>query len=408
MVSDRILATSLKIGSSAPVTLDRYVALGVGATALLPLPGISVFTGSALAFLIMFPVLAPIVRQTPGLKVFAILGMLVIIGASLANFVAGGSAGTVPSWDWLARPVSLLLSVAALAWSTQHLGLRNSILIAIPAPLVFDWIARSSQGNDWKYSLSLWVTVGALVAIHKWSFAWRLPVLTVLIIVSALNGTRGIIAMLVIAATVELLARGGRTRTRKTAMAVVGSGLAAIAAFQLAIVGALGSSIQQTMLMQTEYGPLSILRAARPESGGNLSLVFQDPWRFVISDSVTAEQAAIIRNSFSQVSRDPNSLYVSQNVLHGAELHSIAADLWLHLGLFGLIAGFAAVVLFVVAAFRSVWIPSNLTFVGLFVSLRAIWDLMFSPASDLRFWPLYILLALYIIFEKGALGERSH
>ncbi|WP_159101468.1 hypothetical protein [Paenarthrobacter aurescens] len=191
-------------------------------------------------------------------------------------------------------------------------------------------------------------------------------------------------------------------------MAVVGSGLAAIAAFQLAIVGALGSSIQQTMLMQTEYGPLSILRAARPESGGNLSLVFQDPWRFVISDSVTAEQAAIIRNSFSQVSRDPNSLYVSQNVLHGAELHSIAADLWLHLGLFGLIAGFAAVVLFVVAAFRSVWIPSNLTFVGLFVSLRAIWDLMFSPASDLRFWPLYILLALYIIFEKGALGERSH
>ncbi len=404
-LSDRVAGSSLNADKSPSKILARYVAVAVAGITLLPLPGISVLTGSALVWLLMFPVMIFVLRRARVFRIVALLAGFILVGAPLGNFLAGGSAGTVPSWDWLIRPIGLLLSVVALEWSAQYVGLRNAVLLAIPAPMIFDWISRSSQGNDWKYALSVWVTVGAIIAVYRKSYAWKLPVLVFLVLVSALNGTRGIIAMLAIAVAVDLLARGGRTRSHRTALAIIGSVTAATAAFQLAITGVFGASIKQTMLAQTEFGPLSILRSARPESGGNLSLVFQDPLRFVISESVSAEQAATIRDSFAQVSRDPNSNYVVQNVLRGAELHSLAADLWFHLGIVGLLIAIAAAWLFVSTAIRGIWMPTNLTLLGTFISLRVIWDLMFSPASDLRFWPLYLLLAFYVFSERKITNE---
>ncbi|MDR7162613.1 hypothetical protein J2X12_000614 [Pseudarthrobacter oxydans] len=283
----------------------------------------------------------------------------------------------------------------------------SAVILAIPAPLLFDVITRASQGNTWKYAASVWVSLGLLVLVHRMNVAMKVLAVGTIVIMSVLNDTRGIIAMAATGVLVEILSRTGRTRVYRIAASLIGASVLAVASYQLAIAGALGSGIQRTMILQTQEGPMSLLRTARPESGGNFALVLSDPFRFIIDDRVTADQAAVIQNSFSQVGRDPNSLYVQSGVLKSAELHSVTADLWLHLGFAGLLLSVIFGLFFAYLGFRALSSHRMLAGAVTFVSLRGVWDLLFSPVSDLRFWPLYFLVGLAFLASERKLRAST-
>lgn len=405
----RVMASSgMRAEVSSKSAISRSVAVLASVLALVPLPGTAVFTGSVISFLLLLPVFLVYVRARRALLLLIALSMIVVVVSPLSALVAGATAEAMPQWDWTLRPLSLACSTIVIHWCAQRIGILGAVLFAIPAPMLFDWITRSGQGNDWKYAVSIWVTVGVLVAVHRRGLAWKLPAVAAIVVVSAMNDTRGIIAMVAAGAVVELVARTGGAKLYRFSASIVGTVVVSISAFQLAVAGALGSNIQNTMLMQTERGPLSLLRAARPESGGNIALVASEPFRFVIGDAVTADQAAIIRNSFAQVDRDPNSLYVNRGILQGAELHSIAADLWLHLGFIGLALAVAFGAFFLALGIKALRSRSQLTVVIVFISLRGLWDLLFSPVSDTRCWPLYLALGLYFFAqEKVSYGNSS-
>ncbi|MEW9872759.1 hypothetical protein [Arthrobacter sp. HS15c] len=387
---------------------DKAIAVVVSVTALVPLPGVNIFTGSILAACLLFPVLIAFLRYERRLLKFVWLAMAVVVMSPLSAALAGASEAGMPQWEWVTRPLSLAISVIVIYWSSQTIGVTLSVILAIPGPMLFDLVTRSSQGNNWKYAASVWVTVGLLVLVHKLGLVWKMAAVFAIVILSALNDTRGIIIMVAAGALVELLSRTGKARMYRVVTSSIATLLLVWSIFQLALAGVLGSNIQHTMIMQTQRGPMALLRTARPESGGNISLVFSDPLRFIISDSVTAEQAAIVRNSFAQVDRDPNSLYVDRGILHGAELHSVAADLWLHLGTVGLLLAVLFFGFFLLLGFQGLRSNLPLTTVVVFIALRGMWDLLFSPVSDTRFWPLFMVLGLvFMSLEKGSNAKTS-
>lgn len=389
---------------SATASLTRGVAAVASIVSLIPLPSVQHLTGAMIVLLLLLPILVSFSRSQRWLLAFVGGAALVAILAPLCALLAGATAGGVPEWEWLARPVGLAVSTLVLVWSASQIGVAATVVLAIPAPMIFDLVSRSGQGNDWKYAISVWVTIGTLVAVHRLPVAWKLSAVGIIIAVSALNDTRGVIAMVGVGAAVEFLNKTGRTRFYKITSSVVGSIALAIATFQLAVVGAFGAKIQNTMLTQTQTGPMSLLRVARPESGGNVALISSDPFRLIISDVVTSDQAAIIRDSFTQVNRDPNSLYVNGNVLNSAEMHSIATDMWLHMGFLGLLFAVLCAVFFVFLALKAFQTRSTLTTVAVFVSFRGIWDLMFSPMSDIRAWPLYLAVGLIYTLQREAIN----
>lgn len=395
-----VLESGKQAGTSSTSSIARTVAGVASVTSLAPLPGTAVFTGAAISGLLLLPLFLVYVRDRRALLFFLVASMAVVVVTPLTALAAGATGDAMPQLDWTLRPLSLVCSIIVIYWCAQRIGITGAVLLAIPAPMIFDLITRSGQGNDWKYAISVWVTVGLLVAVHRRSLAWKIPVVLGIVVVSAMNDTRGIIAMVAAGAVVDLVARTGGAKAYRICTSIVGSIVVSVSAFQLAVVGAFGSNIQNTMLMQTERGPLSLLRAARPESGGNVALIASEPFRFVIDDAVTADQAAIIRNSFSQVDRDPNSIYVTRGVLEGAELHSVAADLWMHLGFIGLVLALVFGAYFVILGIRALRSQSRLAGVIVFISLRGVWDLLFSPVSDMRFWPLYVVLGLYFIAQE--------
>ena len=406
---DGVSLASLRLDSvRGPVTSwERVAAVAVSLTALLPLPKVDVFTGAVVSAALLLPLMVPLFAKDKNLQRLAVSTLLLgLLAAGTAALVADSGDG-IPTWQWAFRPFALMVSVVVLYWSSTKIGISSSVILAIPVPLIFDVITRYGQGNIWKYAASVWVTVGLLVLVHRRGVWWKCAAVALLVVLSAMNDTRGIIAMAAAGLVVEVLSKTATRKLYRLAVSVVGAAILAVGSFQLAVTGALGAGIQRTMVQQTQEGAMSLLRFARPESEGNLAMVLADPLRFLVDDKVSASQAAIIQNSFAEVGRDPGSQYVERGVLYGAELHSVLADFWLHIGFFGIVIAAIFASFFVSIGIKALFSRSPLVGVVIFISLRAIWDLMFSPASDLRFWPLYVLIGLVFFVSERRAGVRS-
>ncbi|MDD9153904.1 hypothetical protein PUY80_15140 [Plantibacter flavus] len=288
-------------------------------------------------------------------------------------------------------PVALWLSLAILAWCAEQLGARTTLLLCLPVPAVFDLISRGGLGNIWKYAIAVWVVVGVLTYIDGKSRLTVLLGVIAIVVVSAAFDTRNVIVMVMLSAAVGVVSTLRGSRSRRFVIGALAGCVILIAALQLAISGALGAGIQVTTTQQMSAGPISLLRDARPESAGNLSLIAENPLRVPDSSGVSSREAAVIRSSFSGVDRDPFSQYVTVNVISRAEFHSVTVDAWFHMGLAGVIFSIALAALAIWMLAGLIRRPYPLAVLASFGALRILWDLLFSPVSDTRFWPVYLL-----------------
>lgn len=372
--------------------LVRFVAIIAAVIALLPIPGGGQLSASAALCAALAPVIYRTVRRSTLLSAGFWISAMCLLVPPIQRSLSGSFPLNPPGvFDTATLPIALWLSLAILAWCAEQLGARTTLLLCLPVPAVFDLVSRGGLGNVWKYAIAVWVVAGVLTYIDGKRRVTFLLGVVAIVAVSAAFDTRNVIVMVMLSAAVGLVStlRGSRSR-RFVIGALVGCAIL-IAALQLAISGALGAGIQITTKQQMSSGPISLLRDARPESAGNLSLIAENPLRVPDSSGVSSREAAVIRSSFSGVDRDPFSQYVTVNVISRAEFHSVAVDAWFHMGLAGVISSIALASLAIWMLASLVRNPYPLAVLASFGALRILWDLLFSPVSDTRFWPIYLL-----------------
>jgi hypothetical protein len=369
---------------------ERFLAGALAATALVPLPGLPSVTAALAAFVLFWPILRFSRFSETSKRIFAACAAVAISSGSLALCFGRYP----PSLQALMTLAFLSTSAAVLFWCAEVLGARATLVLAPLMPALFDLATRPVAGNPWKYALSVWAVLAAFAWVSDRKLPQRLVVYAILVAISATYDTRNIIALIGFAAVYEISSSAATRRWQVATWSLLGVIASTLVGVQLVLAGALGTNIEQTTRAQMREGPLSILSYARPEFTGNFSIVTSDPWRVDLDPRLSSQYASVIRQSFSDVDKDPNSMYVRQNVIAQRELHSVGADLWFELGIAGLllsVAIFAFAVRTVVKVFKSPIALGGLGALALFACFRIMWDLFFSPLSDTRFWPAYIV-----------------
>lgn len=278
------------------------------------------------------------------------------------------------------------------------------MVLAAGPLIIVDFLQRGYQGNFWKYAVGITVTLLSLYLLKDSSKVIWFSVFVALCAVSVMFDTRSIFLLLVLALAVSLfLQRFARTNTIwKNLVAIGFSGTTYLLFFNLAINGWFGETLMRLTLEQSGGNQLGLLFGARPEVQGNINLIASDPIRMIPGEPLSSDQISMIRNSFSFSNRDPFSVYVNNNILGFEEFHSVFTNLWFHLGVAGVVYG----LLLVLIAIRIAMVANRVKFeqplmnfdlesvLLTYLVLRIVWDLAFSPLSDMRAWPLFALAFL--------------
>lgn len=384
---------------------------------LIPLPLSKFFTGSLLSLAIL-SFIGKEFRSDLPIKLARRFVWVSIIASGLALFLAyfqGGSSqeAHLAEYEVLLFPISLAISIFALVKVSRAIGASMTISLAAGPLIIVDLIQRGYQGNLWKYVIGITVTFLALYLLKGHSRAIWYSVFLSLCVVSIVFDTRSLFLLLTLAFVISLfLQRLAGTNTIWKNLVTIGfAGSTYILFFNLALEGWLGEAVKRLTLEQSGGNPFILLFGARPEVQGNINLIASNPFRLIPGESLNSDQVSIIRSSFSFSNRDPYSTYVT-NILGFEEFHSVLTNLWFHLGFVGVLYGlFIAVIALRSAIIANKDNGSDLA-LGLsaekilltYLALRVLWDLAFSPMSDMRTWPIYALAFLPLV-EKVRHGK---
>ena len=407
----------MRHAGSAISTLAQWATALAAALSLVPLPGTRFFTGSLFSTLILFFVASQASHTKSKLAGnILLLGTLASLSALVLVFLGNLFSGQdyPPNLETAFVAMAVALSAHSLIKCSLIIGARlTAILAAIPL-IAFDYIQRSGQGNFWKYAIGISVSFLILFLLQdaRKSF-WMVAAFSV-VCVSLFYETRSIAALLLLASAIEFSGRKLLAVKPAVRVAIAFSSLsiAYLTFYNLLISGTFGSSLAAGTISQSQGNPLQLVTGARPEAQGNANVIMLDLFRLTPGQSLTFDQAALIRNSFSLSNRDTNSEYVNY-LFQANEFHSVFTDLWFHLGLPGVFLGILLIV-YLSRRFFDVTKTSSLSsgnsfslrnIVILYVILRVFSDLAFSPLSDTRVWPLYFLA--FLPFVPRGVHDKS-
>ncbi|MTB88001.1 hypothetical protein H9L21_03295 [Aeromicrobium senzhongii] len=378
---------------SSSVALDaelvQFLAMAlVLATALrLPLP-----LGVPLGFLVgvpLLPITATAMRRYRFVPLFVGMCAVAAVSGVLLTMQFSPEAG----WDAsilfanTVRVLSLAVGVVSLLWARTVVGLRTVVLVFGLGALANVAILGANPANVWKFSLSVPVILLALSG--PWVFGNRnreFVVLIALTVVSALNDSRSAAAMLLIAAAIVLI-QGGRAGTAGTArlrFVVVPVQLVVIAvagyfAVQAAILeGALGEAARDRTVAQTTTAGSALL-GGRPEIGATAALVDANPFGLGAGTLVSYDNLLLAKEGMRKIGYDPNNNYVEVYLFGNTyEVHSVLGNLWIQFGIAGLVTA-ALVGLILIHGLVVVSSERIARGVVVYLALRSLWDLPFSP-----------------------------
>jgi hypothetical protein len=310
-----------------------------------------------------------------------------------------------------ARVVLLATGVLALLWARSILGSRLVVLLyglGILANVVVGFTPVNGD-NPWKFSFSLpaAILLLSLKHVHGRLLA-EFAVLLALTAMSALNDSRSLAAMLVIAAAIRFAVRPSRagSESRSSVRLAVGIALIGIGGFyfvQAAIAeGVLGEAAQERTAQQEELGG-NVLTGGRPEAGAAVALVTHNPLGYGAGAVPSPADVLVAKEGMSAIGYEPNNGYVERYMFgDGFEVHSLAGDLWIRYGIVGLALAFVCVVLVghgMVDALRR----GAASGVMLFLAVRTMWDFAFSPYATVM---TTLVLALAICLPPASEGGR--
>jgi O-antigen ligase len=311
--------------------------------------------------------------------------------------------------EYLALPTSLAITIYVLLRAVKMLGVSISFVLASTPLIIIDYLQRGYQGNFWKYAVGVTLTFVILYLLKDASTALWFSFFSVICVVAIIFDTRSLFLLLIAALAITLvqqrLGRGNNALKILVTSAV--GGIAYLGFFNLAIGGNFGNGLKSLTLEQSAGDPVQLVFGARPEFFGNVVLALNDPFRLFPGQSLSADEISIVRSSFALSNRDPNSKYVD-SILGFAEFHSVLIDFWFHLGLPGVVFVFLILggsIWLLTKTFREFKLFDKKTayaenIVVAYACLRIFWDIVFSPISDARVWPLYFVAMILILDRR--------
>ena len=326
------------------------------------------------------------------------------------NWFAAGAVVCVISGLWLAAFSSQSHDVVAstlLGALALFLGFVFTVMVLLWARRIFPgWVlglvyglgmlssistGGLAAGNFWKYALATPLTViGLSLAagiLARSKVAGRMADLLMLAAFAAmalLNDSRSMFGTLLIVAALvgwQVLPRGRSVRNSMV-RSFAALGLVIVALYNvgtsMALEGMLGEAAAERSAMQLQMSG-SLLLGGRPELMATLSLMANQPMGYGLGVTPQLSDIMVAKEGMASIGYNPDNGYVERFMFgHQFELHSTAADLWVTMGIPGLVfalalgAGCVLWILHAVAARQA-------SALVLFLAVYSLWNLMFSP-----------------------------
>lgn len=322
--------------------------------------------------------------------VFLLIAAGLVTNAALSAWMAGSRVfSRVAFFESEFLLVALALGVGWILWARRLLpDWGIGVLFGLGLLLSVNPGSQLFPVSPWKFGFALPVTILVLALAMRARSRWvEIAALMALAGVSAFSSARSGAATLVLVLVVVVWQSMKRPTTSRgaalrTVLLVGALAVGTYFALQAAILdGAMGDEARERTLMQLDTSG-TLIAGGRPELGATAALMGAQPAGFGGGTIPSMQDLQIAKSGMAELGYDPNNGYV-ENYLFGAgiELHSVAGDLWAWYGLPGLALAVVLMVFFVsrVAMLASARAAPALV---LFLGIKSMWDLMFSPAES--------------------------
>lgn len=369
--------------------------LAVGAAVAMP-SRLTIINGVDVATLVgvaLLPVWWGALRHYRGARVVMALGVLALLSGIVLTFAFPGDRVVVRSLLQGDVGVFLVmwLGIGVLLWVRTVLGTSWTIVWWALGEIVSGITHPSELGIPWKYGFGIPITAILLALLVRRGPrpALEVPLALVLAGVFALNDSRSLFGLTVLAAMVgvlQALLPPGRGRIRDLLAPLAVLGVAAYGVYRAAMwaigAGFLGEAARTRTVAQVESAG-SLLVGGRPEVGASLALVSEQPWGYGNGLMASRDDIALGSLGMADLSgRMPDPGYVEQYMFfYGYVMHSTLAEFWIKYGLFGL-AFLLVVAVLIVAGLLRLMSHGLLTVVVSFLAVTTLWNLLFSPMQD--------------------------
>lgn len=395
LTAERVLATVGTVLLAARIILPQSLTLG------------------ALVAFATIPIWYPVARRYVGVRWVLGLGALAVPTGLLLTLLA--SADHVVSRTTAISSIAVLLGVLAgfgfLLWARTCLGDRAlaivygfGLLLALahPGPLY--------ASNPWKFGFSVPVTIIVLGLLHQSSKLSQLAALAALVGVSAITDSRSNFGILLLTAALLVwqLRPWQGTRRGSGLRAIFGLGVVAAIIYNLGqaliVNGALGSETRDRSLRQLDASG-SLILGGRPELTATAALMRDSPLGFGCGSLPSFHDITVAKTGMTQINYDPDNGYVDNFMFgNGFSLHSVFGDLWASFGLVGLALCLVVLVL-VTRRIGSASASGAGSGLLLFVSLKTLWNIAFSPLYSAV--PVLMLTLALVVVERGTRPRRA-
>lgn len=398
-------------------SLDGYVAALLLLLMSAPLPSISSITvGSALTVILLPLVSSAWHGRMSNWRVGLLFFLPLSLGAALSlfslSFVPGRAFVGPLATDQVLILVNLGANCFALLWGAHRVGLSTSLLLRAISLVAFTPFSSYHSFSDlWKYGVAWAVPVLALLLLRRlgWLVSALVAVALAGLSLSAdTRNTAGALALTgMLCVTAWCLRRWPNLGRRRPWVVLIAAGGLAVAVLQstssLAAAGVFGAEVQARELTQSAYGGVL---GGRVEYGATFGLFGRSPLGLGLGITPSTEDLQSAKAGLAERGTPVDAPYIREQVLGlHMEVHSIAGDLWLQLGVAGIAVSLVSLYIFGRGLLLN--LTSATVDVGgaaIFVFVQAVWDLLFSPlyANNATFGTA-VGVGLWI----GVLGARA-
>ncbi len=386
--------------------LEAATAVGVGTVLGLRVPlHLDVLAGFPL-MLALIPVTLSIWSCYRGARLLVVLSGLAVVSGLFLTWAAAaeGRSDAALAIVQTSRILTLGVGALALLWVRSVVGTRLTALSYGVGALVSVALVGVNPDNPWKFSLSVPLT---LILLSLPGIHGRKELESVVLLglgaISVLNDSRSAAAMMIVAAGLVLTRRRADDPGPRTLWpAVVRLATLCVGGFYFvqaaALEGALGEGAQARTTEQIERSG-SLLAGGRPELGASLALLMARPLGYGAGTLASPSDVLSAKTGMAALNYDPDNGYVEGYMFgYGFEVHSFLGDLWILAGPVGALLALTVVGLVVLGTVRGL-VRGTATGVVVFLALRTMWDLAFSPLPTVM---VTVVLAVAITLPERA------
>lgn len=382
----------MRLGQSAPTTLDIAVAYAALFLMLFKVPGLSLFPVGAIAalFLLAIGFFRSTLRSAKDLQSLIVASLLAVAVGLTMRYLLAHDRESLSSGVEVLTLIGWVTATPAIVvgamWCFERVDVYRGFVVLTAGAAAS--AAINSVDLSWKFGTGLPLTMfGLSLAAGRRPF-WTRLILSMSAAVSAANDARtmALISITVLACTFLSKRRVGWIRTHpKASMLGISAGFAILSyvMVQSMMSGIFGAEIQRRTIDQTSGGR-DLLTSGRSEWAASIELFLQSPSGFgtgvtpgdaMQSDALKA--VAAVGGDFTATQ------YWTINVFgERLDLHSNAVNLWAHFGLGGVVVTAVVALIFTRAFPLCVSAVRSLGALPLFSVIAASWDLLFSPMTN--------------------------